>query len=336
VLLAVQRNKHCLNNEASLTNEKECQMPKTRQELSFSSGTETCAAWLYPVLSDPGPHPIVVMAHGLTGTRRDRLYSFAERFAAGGITALAFDHRGFGDSTGEPDLFDPAQQLEDWRNAIAFARSLPNIDSGRVATFGSSLGGGNALAAAAGDPLIAAAISQVPFLDVAHAFANTPEVAEKMQAAAAGRGFLPAVGQPNEAAIINAPGAEAGWRRVVAIGDESLWRNRVSAAWLLESPYHVAHHADNLHCPWLVCVAGNDQVATPALAIDAARRAPKGELCIYPDIDHFDIYDGPPHEAVVADELAFLSRHLLGRTIHGIPKAGSVFPRIYLPPKCLA
>jgi uncharacterized protein len=311
-------------------------MPKTRQESTFSSGGETCAAWLYPVLSDPGPRPIIVMAHGLTGTRRDRLNSFAERFAAGGITALVFDHRGFGDSTGEPDLFDPARQLEDWRSAIAFARSLPNIDRGRVATFGSSLGGGNALAAAAEDPLIAAAISQVPFLDMSQAFANTREVAEKMHAVAAERGFLPAVGQPNEAAFINAPGAEAGWRRVVAIGDESRWRNRVSAAWLLESPYHVIQHADSLHCPWLVCVAGNDQVATPALAIDAARRAPKGELCIYPDIDHFDIYDGPPHEAVVADELAFLSRHLLGRTIHGIPKAGSVFSRVYVPPKSAA
>jgi uncharacterized protein len=84
----------------------------------------------------------------------------------------------------------------------------------------------------------------------------------------------------------------------------------------------------------LVCVAENDQVATPGLAIDAALRALKGELCIYPGIDHFDIYDGPPHEAVVADELAFLYRHLLGRNLLGMPKAGSVVPRIYLPPTC--
>jgi fermentation-respiration switch protein FrsA (DUF1100 family) len=36
-----------------------------------------------------------------------------------------------------------------------------------------------------------------------------------------------------------------------------------------------------------------------------------GELVTYPGVDHFDIYDGPQHEAVVADELAFLRRHLL-------------------------
>ncbi len=106
------------------------------------------------------------MAHGLSGTRRDRLGAFAERFASAGIAALVFDHRGFGDSAGEPDLFQPARQLDDWRAAIAFARSLSGVDAERVATFGSSMGGGNALAAAAEDPRVAAAISQVPFLDM--------------------------------------------------------------------------------------------------------------------------------------------------------------------------
>jgi hypothetical protein len=28
-------------------------------------------------------------------------------------------------------------------------------------------------------------------------------------------------------------------------------------------------------------------------------------------VDHFDIYDGPEHEAVIADQLDFLRRHLL-------------------------
>jgi hypothetical protein len=32
---------------------------------------------------------------------------------------------------------------------------------------------------------------------------------------------------------------------------------------------------------------------------------------LYPGVDHFDIYDGPEHEAVVADQLEFLERHVL-------------------------
>jgi alpha-beta hydrolase superfamily lysophospholipase len=97
-----------------------------RKEVTFASGADTCAAWLYaPAGTGPdGTVPMIVMAHGLTGTRRDRLGPFAERFADAGVAALVLDHRGFGDSTGEPDRVDPALQLEDWRAAIAF-RTLP-------------------------------------------------------------------------------------------------------------------------------------------------------------------------------------------------------------------
>lgn len=284
-----------------------------REDLEVRVDGDRCAAWLYRPDGD-GAKPVVVMAHGLSGTRRDRLGPFAERFAAAGLAALVFDHRGFGDSGGEPDLFEPARQLEDWRAAIAHARSLAGIDPDRVASFGSSMGGGNALAAAAADPRVAAAISQVPFLDiVTQAHRSSPRVAARAMLAAARGEHLPAVGQPHEAAFINAPGAEAGWRRVVAGGEDSRWRDRVSSRWLLGRPFRPIRHAARLHCPWLVCVGEADRVARPGPAIAAARRAPLGELRTYPGVDHFDVYDGPEHEAVVADEVAFLRRHLLGR-----------------------
>lgn len=279
----------------------------TRRELSFDLSGDDCAAWLYPAVGGVERAPIVVMAHGLSGTRRDRLGPFAERFAA-----LVFDHRGFGDSGGAPDLFDPGRQLEDWRAAIGFARSLSGVDPERVVTFGSSIGGGNALAAAAGDGRVAAAISQVPFLDLLRqAHRPPPHVRAAMLAAAVRGRYLPAVGQPDEPALINAPGGEEGWRRVVEIGEDSSWRNRVSSRWLLGRPYRPVRHAAKLHCPWLVCVGEADRVAKPGPAIAATSRAPKGELRTYPGVDHFDIYDGPIHEALVADQLDFLERHLL-------------------------
>jgi alpha-beta hydrolase superfamily lysophospholipase len=284
-----------------------------RQDVVFTAGSDAGAAWLYRAEGEAqGEAPIVVMAHGLSGTRRDRLGPFAERFAAIGCSALVFDHRGFGDSEGEPDLFRPDRQLEDWRAAIAFARGLPGVDAGRVVTFGSSMGGGNALAAAAEDLNVAAAISQVPFLDIVRqAHRSSPRVVAKMLFAAVSGRHVPAVGQPHEAAFINAPGGEEGWRRVVEIGEDSRWRNRVSSRWLLGRPYRPARHAAGLHCPWLVCVGEADRVAKPGPAIAAARRAPRGELRTYPGVDHFDVYDGPEHEAVVSDQLDFLRRHLL-------------------------
>jgi pimeloyl-ACP methyl ester carboxylesterase len=281
-----------------------------REDLEFEVDGDACAAWLYAVAGGADDAPIVVMAHGLSGTRRDRLGPFAARFAEAGFAALVFDHRGFGDSGGERDLFHPARQLEDWRAAIAFARSLPRTDPERVVTFGSSMGGGNALAAAAGDERVAAAISQVPFLDIVRqAHRSGPAVSARMYVAALRGRHLPAVGQPDEPAFINAPGGEEGWRRVVAGGEDSRWRNRVSSRWLLGRPYRPVRYAETLHCPWLVCVGEADRVARPGPAIAAARRAPRGELHTYPGVDHFDVYDGPEHEALVADQLAFLRRH---------------------------
>jgi pimeloyl-ACP methyl ester carboxylesterase len=292
----------------------------TRKDVSFDVAGDGCAAWMYePDDTDPtGIRPIIVMAHGLSGTRRDRLGAFAERFAQHGCFAMVFDHRGFGDSDGTPDLFEPARQLEDWTQAIGFARRWPTVDPKRVVTFGSSMGGGNALAAAAIDGQVAAAISQVPFLDIVRqAYRARPHVRARMLRAAVRDEYLPAVGQPHEAAFINAPDSEAGWRHVVAIGEDSRWRNRVSSRWLLGRPYNPGRHAKQLHCPWLVCVGEADQVAHPGAAIAAARRAPRGELRLYPGVDHFDIYDGPEHETVVADQLAFLDRHVIARGAAG-------------------
>jgi dienelactone hydrolase len=77
-----------------------------REDIEFRSQGDPCTAWLYPATGG-GSSPAVVMAHGLSGTRRDGLGPFAERFADAGISALLFDHRGFGDSAGEPDLSSP-------------------------------------------------------------------------------------------------------------------------------------------------------------------------------------------------------------------------------------
>ncbi len=74
--------------------------------------------------------PCVVMAHGFGGTRTARLDAFAERFAAAGLAAVVFDYRYFGDSTGEPrQLIDIKRQIDDWRAAVAFTRTLPEVDN---------------------------------------------------------------------------------------------------------------------------------------------------------------------------------------------------------------
>src|SRR3954447_24665152 len=97
------------------------------------------AAWLY---RPEGATGCVVMGHGLSAVREQRLPAYAERFAAAGLAALLFDYRYFGSSGGEPrQLLDIDAQLADWRTALGWARARYE----RVGLFGSSFGGGHVI-----------------------------------------------------------------------------------------------------------------------------------------------------------------------------------------------
>jgi len=117
-------------------------------DVTFRSGDADCAAWLY---RPDGATACVVMGHGLSAVRDQRLPAYAERFAAAGLAVLLFDYRHFGASAGEPrQLLDIGRQLDDWRAAIAYARTR----YGRVALFGSSFAGGHVLQLASEDDAI--------------------------------------------------------------------------------------------------------------------------------------------------------------------------------------
>src|ERR1044071_5946439 len=136
-----------------------------REEVRFRSGGEECAAWLFRP-SAAGPSSCVVMASGLSCVREQRLDAFAERFAAAGYTALAFDHSHFGASGGTPrSLMSARRQRDDWRAALACARALAAVDAGRGAVWGVLLRGGNVQSLALTEPGIAAAICVAPVVD---------------------------------------------------------------------------------------------------------------------------------------------------------------------------
>ena len=134
-----------------------------RTRVSFDSGGVELVGYLYHAANADGDAPCVVMGHGFSGTQ-DRLFVGAERFAGAGFAALTFDYRSFGKSGCQPrQLVSIKGQLEDWRAAIRFARTLEGVDPGRIALWGSSLGGGHAIVVAAEYPHVAAVVAQIPF-----------------------------------------------------------------------------------------------------------------------------------------------------------------------------
>ncbi|MBJ7348481.1 MAG: alpha/beta fold hydrolase [Thermoleophilaceae bacterium] len=294
-----------------------------RLDIDFTSSGTRCAAWHYEPEGD-GKYPYVVMAHGLGGTREGQLAPFAERFAAAGYGVLVFDYRYWGDSDGEPrQLLSVSRQLQDWRAAFDFVRTLPKVDSQRVALWGSSFGGGHAITTAAKVPGVAAAIAQVPFADgLQSLLALRPLTAIRLTFAAIadvalaliGRGpvYVPLLGRPGEVALMSAADSYDGYMSIVpetAITSGN-WVNRAAARIALTLPlYSPRRHAKHVTAPLLVLTAAKDTIAPARGAVTAAKNAVAGELKTY-DGGHFDYYMGVGFEKIVADEIEFLDRHL--------------------------
>lgn len=307
-------------------------------EHPFSSGGVRCAAWLFrPPGDGPAPAPGVVLGHGFGMTRACRLDAWARRFAAAGIVALAFDYRGFGDSAGAPrQVVDPAAQRADWRAALAHLRATDGVDPARVALWGTSFAGGHVLALAAQDgrpgetcgrPRIAAVVAQVPFVDgrallrgggrrrpsaarVRHTVRLVADAARDAVAARRGRPrrYVPVAGELGSGAVIAGPGAERALHHLVP--PDAVWHNEVAAAVALRIPFErPARHADRIGCPVLVAVCERDAVTPPAAARAVAARIPDAELHTYP-FAHFEAYLGAGFEALCADQVEFLVRHL--------------------------
>ncbi|MFX0573802.1 alpha/beta hydrolase [Nocardia nepalensis] len=296
-------------------------------DLSFPSHGVRCAAWHLPARSDamtgPGGRPCLVMAHGFGGTRDTGLLGYAEGFADAGIDTIVFDFRGYGDSDGVPRQYvSYRRQRQDYHAAVDLARHLPGVDPERIAVWGTSYSAGHVLAVAAQDRRIAAAVSLTPATDglatllhlVRHAgigkLARTAgHGLRDLVHAVSGRAphLVPVVGLPGSPAMMTTPGALESY--TAAAGPT--WRNEVCARTALEVGLNrPVTFAGRSACPILVQIGSNDSVAPPAAARRAADRiGARARLREYP-VDHFDVYDGPWQQRILADQIRFLTEVL--------------------------
>jgi pimeloyl-ACP methyl ester carboxylesterase len=197
---------------------------------------------------------------------------------------------------------------------------LEGVDPDRIALWGSSFSGGHVVAVAAGDPRVGAVVSQVPFttgvaaLRAAGLRQNlrlTASGLRDLTGALLGRPphYLPAVGAPGSLAAMTAPEAEPGFRAMTPA--DTNWKNRYAARVALRvGQYRPYAKLRRVRAPVLVLVGERDQTTPPGPAIRAAERAQNAELVRYP-IGHFEIYVGEWFERAIAEETAFLTRHLL-------------------------
>src|SRR6476620_1417440 len=106
-------------------------------DIEFDAEGATLRGWLYRPRSVAGHAPVVVMAHGYNCLKEFYLDQYAASVATAGHVVLAYDHRNFGESEGEPrQELDPWLQVRDYRNAITFAQTLDGVDGDRVGVWG--------------------------------------------------------------------------------------------------------------------------------------------------------------------------------------------------------
>jgi pimeloyl-ACP methyl ester carboxylesterase len=105
-----------------------------------------------------GPHPVLVLMHGLPGNEKN--LDLAQAVRRAGWTVVTFNYRG---SWGSPGRFSFAGNLEDARAVLAYLRDPANaarlaIDPQRIALAGHSMGGWVAATTAERDPGLAGTI----------------------------------------------------------------------------------------------------------------------------------------------------------------------------------
>jgi fermentation-respiration switch protein FrsA (DUF1100 family) len=289
-------------------------MPGTRRRLAFRSEGIELAGDLWP----PGraAHAGVVLTGPFTGVKEQVIGVYAKLLSAAGFTALAFDHRGFGESGGHRQHEDSQGKLADLRAAVTALAAQPEVDPARIAVAGICLGGGYAIRAAAADPRIKAVAG------IAGGYNSPAQMAGSMGIDGYRAALAAALERYDELMPAVAPdGGEAAMG-----GDEPFayygtsrsrsphWRNEVTRGSLHSLMTFDALGAADLLAgtPLLIVHGRRDAYCSPALAQAVHDRAPGDKEIRWLDASlHTDLYDNAPYvNQAVAATSAFFSRTL--------------------------
>jgi len=288
-------------------------------QIPTASG-DAIEAWVY-LPEGNGPHPAVVMGHGIGGIKAGGLDPFAERFRAEGFVAIALDYRNFGGSGGQPrELLSVPRQREDYRTVIGWAAEQSYIDPGQIIAWGTSFAGMHILELAVADHRLAAAIAQAPLTDgLAAALMARPSTGIRLFALALldrlgslfGRPpiYLPGHAEPGQLSIGATPDGAFG-QGLMTPKDGTPWNDRVAARSLLSFSWRrPVRRAAAVRVPLLLVVPEADSIAPVPAALEVARKAPGAELFRSAG-GHYDVYEGGAgFTDVLRTEVDFLHRH---------------------------
>jgi fermentation-respiration switch protein FrsA (DUF1100 family) len=265
------------------------------------------------------------MAHGFSAVKEMYLDNFAEVFVAAGFVTLVFDYRNQGASEGTArGRIIPAEQHEDYRNAITWVSLRPEVDASRIGVWGSSYSGAHVLHLAAFDKRIKAAVAQVPLVSGwqnAQRLMRADIFAQFIEALAQDRvqrytegtvTTIPVVAPEGQPCALPTPDSYE-WFTATGQTRAPNWRNEVS----LESMEKFLEYnpAANIHLisptPLLLVVADHDTLTPTDLAVAAYERALEPRSLVLVKGPHFGAYTEPGFSQSAPPAVEWFKRHLL-------------------------
>lgn len=294
--------------------------------VTFPSDGLTLAGDLrLPAPGVASPAPAIVFTGPLSGVKEQVTGLYAGLLAEAGFVTLAFDHRNFGASGGEPRQHeDAAGKLADLEAATSFLATRPEVDPARIGACGICLGGGYALRFAAFEPRIRAlACIAGGYNDPAAmragmgtdgyraTLAELAEVAQRQYATGEVE-YLAAVSDDGTPALMGGqePWDYYGTERSASPG----WVNRLTRLTLRELlTADLAKGAEFISpTPLLVVHGRTDTYCSPEGAASVYERAgPPKDVLWLDTTNHIDLYDQPRYVQPAAERtIDWFRQHL--------------------------
>jgi len=286
----------------------------------YSEGVKLDGNLYLPDDAADEPRAGVVLCHGYTGVKDLYLPDNAWVLNQAGYAVLTFDYKGWGNSEGERSRLAPWSRVADVQAALTFLGAQEDVDAARLGIYGTSYGGATVVWAAALDERVKCTVSVVGVGD--------------------GRRWMRSVRRPDEWHDLLRRSAEDRERRVftgksaMVERAEVLLPDRQSAELAAKARANnpaavgtipleyidetLSHHADWVvdkiaPRPILFITSDDDRLVPPEESYSLFDKAgePK-KLVTLEGVGHYEVYDPPAFDQVMAETLAWFDRYLPG------------------------
>lgn len=291
-----------------------------RQDVTFiSNGNHIVGELHLPGETQPGERlPGIVVVGPASSVKGQVPTVYAERLAALGYAALAFDHSTYGESEGWPRSDeDPFAKIEDVKNAVTFLARHRTINADRLAAVGVCAGGGYAPAAAVADRRIKAVATASGLTDLRATIKDVGDWRSAMAAAGHAREEYARSGRPAYIPFL-ADGELDPWREnakkfyLTDRNKDPNWRNE-TLLWSYDKmiQFSAIDAADLLTPTPLLLIAGSKAETLDHSERLYQRAQNVKELHVIDGGTHFDFYDIPQYvDPAITKINEFFTKHL--------------------------